>query len=115
MIKSKIEARERALELAVEWRKAMPNSVAETTESMAENFAKFLIGDAELPEVYSEYNYVKELVDTLAENSRREAERQTKEFEAIMGKTFGDVPSMGIVGTCKAPAPTEDHNDEGVN
>ena len=50
MIKSKIDARERALELAVEWRKAMPNSVAETTESMAENFAKFLIGDAKLTE-----------------------------------------------------------------
>ena len=50
MIKSKIDAREKALELAVEWRKAMPHSIAETTDSMAEKFANFLIGDAELPE-----------------------------------------------------------------
>lgn len=50
MIKTKIDAREKALELAVEWRKAMPNSLGETTESMAEKFVKFLIGDAELPE-----------------------------------------------------------------
>lgn len=50
MIKSKIDAREKALELAVEWRKTMPNCIAETTDSMAEKFANFLIGDAELPE-----------------------------------------------------------------
>lgn len=50
MIKSKIDAREKALELAVEWRKALPNSLSETTESMAEKFLKILIGDAELPE-----------------------------------------------------------------
>ena len=50
MIKSNIDAREKALELAVEWRKAMPDSLAETTESMAVKFVKFLIGDAELPE-----------------------------------------------------------------
>ena len=63
MIKSKIDARERALELAVEWRKAMPNSIAETTESMAENFAKFLIGDAELPEFVDESIHIRELLD----------------------------------------------------
>lgn len=63
MIKSKIDARERALEMAVEWRKAMPNSLAETTESMAENFAKFLIGDAELPEVTDDNAHIKELLE----------------------------------------------------
>lgn len=114
MIKSKIEARERALELAIEFSKGTPKQPSIVVE-YAKAFEKYLVGDAEFPEVYSEYNYVKELVDTLAENSRREAERQTKEFEAIMGKTFGDVPSMGIIGTCKAPAPTEEQNDEGVN
>lgn len=114
MIRSKIEARERALELAIEFSKGTPKQSSTVVED-AKAFEKYLVGDAEFPEVYSEYNYVKELVDTLAENSRREAERQTKEFEAIMGKTFGDVPSMGIVGTCKAPAQTEEQTDEGVN
>lgn len=114
MIKSKIEARERALELAIEFSKGTPKQSSVVVES-AKIFEKYIVGDAEFPEVYSEYNYVKELVDTLAENSRREAERQTKEFEAIMGKAFGDVPSMGIIGTCKTPAQNEDQSDEGVN
>ena len=74
MIKSKIDARERALELAVEWRKAMPNSVAETTESMAENFAKFLIGDAELPEVFDDNGHLKELFEV----AQREMEKINK-------------------------------------
>jgi hypothetical protein len=65
MIKSKIDARERALELAVEWRKAMPNSLAETTESMAEKFAKFLIGDAELPETQSDTELVKAFLEVM--------------------------------------------------
>lgn len=114
MIKSKIEARDRALELAVELLKGRTGDPDEFVK-MATKFEAFLVGEADFPEVYSEYNYVKELVDTLAENSRREAERKTKEFEAIMGKAFGDVPSMGIYGTCKAPAQTEEQNDEGVN
>lgn len=50
MIKSKIEARERALELAIEWRKALPDGSG-TTMGMAKEFAEFLLGDAELPEV----------------------------------------------------------------
>lgn len=63
MIKSKIDARERALELAIEWRKAMPNSMAETTESMADRFAIFLIGSADLPEVDSLKESVTEMVE----------------------------------------------------
>ena len=65
IIKSKLDARERALALAIEWRKAMPYSVAETTESMAENFAKFLIGDAELPETQSDTELVKAFLEVM--------------------------------------------------
>lgn len=49
MVKSKIEARERALELAISWGKERyprPSGIIEC----AEEFAKFLIGEAELPE-----------------------------------------------------------------
>ena len=51
------------MELAIEWRKAMPNSLAETTESMAEKFTKFLIGDAELPEFVSGVDDILEAVE----------------------------------------------------
>lgn len=65
MIKSKIDARERALDLAIEWRKAMPNSIAETTESIAEKFATFLIGDVELPETQSDTELVKAFLEVM--------------------------------------------------
>lgn len=49
MIKSKIEARERALELAISWGKdiyARPSGIIDC----AEKFAEYIIGEAELPE-----------------------------------------------------------------
>lgn len=49
MIKSKIDARERALELAVEFCKGQTGS-DELVVRCAEGFKSFLIGDAELPE-----------------------------------------------------------------
>lgn len=63
MIKSKLDARERALELAVEWRKALPDSIASSTMSMAKEFVTFLIGDAELPEFVDESIHIRELLD----------------------------------------------------
>ena len=49
MIKSKIEARERALELATSFCKGVTMS-DEIVTRCAKNFTLFLIGDAELPE-----------------------------------------------------------------
>lgn len=49
MIKSKIEARERALELAISWGKdiySRPDGIIDC----AEKFAEYIIGEAELPE-----------------------------------------------------------------
>jgi hypothetical protein len=107
MIKSKIDARERALELAIEWRKAMPNSVAETTESMAENFAKFLIGDAELPEVFDDNGHLKELFEV----AQREMEKMNKRNDDLFGDIIKTLPEdvirdKGLVGLvpCKSEA-----------
>ena len=52
MIKSKIDARERALELAVEFCKGQTGS-DELVVRCAEGFKSFLIGDVELPEFVS--------------------------------------------------------------
>ena len=84
MIKSKIDARERALELAVEWRKAMPNSLAETTVSMAENFAKFLIGDAELPEVFDDNGHLKELFEVAQREMEKINKRDTPDYAEML-------------------------------
>jgi hypothetical protein len=62
MIKSKIDARERALELAVELCKGQTSS-DELVVRRAEGFKSFLIGDAELPEFVSGVDDILEAVE----------------------------------------------------
>lgn len=64
MIKSKIDARERALELAVEFCKGQTGS-DELVVRCAESFKSFLIGDAELPEVQSDTELVKAFLEVM--------------------------------------------------
>ena len=104
MIKSKIDARERALELAVEWRKAMPNSVAETTESMAENFAKFLIGDAELPEVNDDNAHLKELFAIAQREMEKINKRDTPDYAELMKAVQTGNAGISAEMPCKSEA-----------
>lgn len=62
MIKSKIDARERALEMAVEFCKGQTGS-DELVVRCAEGFKSFLIGNAELPEVTDDNAHIKELLE----------------------------------------------------
>lgn len=64
MIKSKIDARERALELAVEFCKGQTGS-DELVVRCAEGFKSFLIGDAELPEIQSDTALVKAFLEVM--------------------------------------------------
>ena len=104
MIKSKIDARERALELAVEWRKAMPNSVAETTESMAENFAKFLIGDAELPEVVDDNGHLKELFEVAQREIEKINKRDTPDYAEMLKAIQTGNAGISAEMPCKSEA-----------
>lgn len=73
MIKSKIDARERALELAIKFvNGTFENS--ERTLGCAKSFADFLIGDAELPEVQSDTELVKAFLEVM--NSEFEKKRK---------------------------------------
>ena len=62
MIKSKIDARERALDMAVEFCKGQTGS-DELVVRCAEGFKSFLIGDAVLPEVTDDNAHIKELLE----------------------------------------------------
>lgn len=64
MIKSKIDARERALELAVEFCKGQTGS-DELVVRCAESFKSFLIGNAELPETQSDTELVKAFLEVM--------------------------------------------------
>ena len=59
MIKSKIDARERALELVA----SLGLHDRELIMDMAKEFTDFLIGDAELPEVTDDNAHIKELLE----------------------------------------------------
>ena len=59
MIKSKIDARERALEFVV----SLHLHDRELIRDMAKEFTDFLIGDAELPEVNDDNAHIKELLE----------------------------------------------------
>lgn len=103
MIKSKLDARERALELAIEWRKAMPNSLAETTESMAEKFTKFLIGDAELPEVVDDNDNFKTLIDIINQEMVAFRQQGNDNLESLI-KTLEERENGAMALTCKSDA-----------
>lgn len=103
MIKSKLDARERALELAIEWRKAMPNSLAETTESMAEKFTKFLIGDAELPEVFDDNDNFKTLIDIINQEMVAFRKQGNDNLDSLI-KTLEEREKGAMALTCKSDA-----------
>jgi hypothetical protein len=77
MIKSKIDARERALEMATSFCKGVTMS-DEIVTRCAKNFTLFLIGDAELPEVVDDNAHIKELLEIANksfDNSRKMQQR----------------------------------------
>ena len=63
MIKSKIDARERALELAVKCFDAQSRFGASNVIGFAKAFEQYLIGDSELPEVIDESAHIRDLLD----------------------------------------------------
>ena len=61
MIKSKIEARERALELSVACSNVLKCSGYVDVVELAAVFEKYLVGNTELPEVVDDNAHIKEL------------------------------------------------------
>lgn len=97
MIKSKIDARERALELAVEFCKGQTGS-DELVVRCAEGFKSFLIGDAKLPEVFDDNGHLKELFEV----AKREMEKINKRNEDNYDLTKAMHPECAV--TCKSEA-----------
>ena len=83
MIKSKIDARERALEMAVEFCKCQIGS-DELVVKCAENFKSFLIGDAELPEVQSDTELVKAFLEVANNEIEKSRERNNRDLEELI-------------------------------
>lgn len=103
MIKSKIDARERALELAVELCKGQTGS-DELVVRCAEGFKSFLIGDAELPEVFDDNGHLKELFEVAQREMEKINKRDTPDYAELMKAI--QTGNAGIVGEipCKSEA-----------
>lgn len=63
MIKSKIDARERALEFAVKTFESSNSFSSNTFMDWVKMFEQYLIGDAALPEVTDDNAHIKELLE----------------------------------------------------
>ena len=79
MIKSKIDARERALELAIKFVNGTFTNAEKTLES-AKPFADFLIGSADLPEFVDESIHIRELLDFTKKEMEKINKRDTPDY-----------------------------------
>jgi hypothetical protein len=106
MIKSKIDARERALELAVNASKSA-HTHASTIVLNAKEFESYLIGDAELPEVFDDNAHLKEFI----EMAKKGIDDVNKRNDDLFGDIIKSLPEdvirdKGLVGLipCKSEA-----------
>lgn len=94
MIKSKIDARERALEmvvpLAIELIKG-GNTV--NMVSMAEEMVEYLIGDAELPEVTDDNAHIKELLEIANKSFDNSRKCNNDKIDCMFKGGNADIPS----------------------
>ena len=80
MIKSKIDARERALEFV----KPSDFTTVEEQIECAKSFADFLIGDAELPEVQSDTELVKAFLEVANNEIEKSRDRNNRDLEELI-------------------------------
>lgn len=80
MIKSKIDARERALEFVA----SLGLHDRELIMDMAKEFTDFLIGDAELPEFQSDGDLVKAFLDVANSEIEKSRERNNRDLEELI-------------------------------
>ena len=86
MIKSKIDARERALEMATSFCKGVTMS-DEIVTRCAKNFTSFLIGDTELPEVFDDNGHFKELLEVAQREMEKINKRDTPDYAEMPCKS----------------------------
>lgn len=113
MIKSKIEARERALELAVETFKGSNRFSHNDVLEVSKYYTDFLIGDAELPETQSDTELVKAFLEVANNELEKSRDRNNRELNELIKTLQGG--NARFVGEVEAHEQIEDTKDESVN
>ena len=99
MIKSKIEARERALELAASLFATAKQATREEFFSMTKEIEGYLIGDANLPEMVDDNAHIKELLEI--------ANKSFDNSRKFSNEGFGGNAGMAM-GFSRVPAKSDD-------
>ena len=103
MIKSKIDARERALEFVA----SLGLHDRELIMDMAKEFTDFLLGDAELPEVFDDNTPLKEFIE-IAKKGMEDINKRNDDLFGDILKTLPEdvIRDKGLVGLipCKSEA-----------
>lgn len=84
MIKSKLDARERALELAVKCFDAQSRFGALNVVGFAKKFEEYLICDAELPEVQSDTELVQAFLEVMNNEIEKKYKPNTPDYEEML-------------------------------
>lgn len=94
MIKSKIDARERALELAVKTFESSNSISSKIFMDWVWMFENYLVGDSELPEVTDDNAHIKELLEIANESFDNSRKFRNEENNGVFkgGNTGIDVP-----------------------
>jgi hypothetical protein len=97
MIKSKIDARERALEMVA----SLGLHDRESIMDMAQEFTDFLIGDAVLPEVFDDNDNIKTLIGMIETEMAAFRKQGNDNLDALTN--FLEKRGMALSGTpCKS-------------
>ena len=105
MIKSKIDARERALELAESMFAKMEAFTKEDFFSMTKEIEEYLIGDAELPDFQSDGDMIKAFLDIANNELEKSRERNNRDLDELIKQLQGGNAgmAMGISGVPVQP------------
>ena len=100
MIKSKIDARERALEMVA----SLGLHDRELIMDMAKEFTDFLIGDAELPEVFDDNGHLKELFEVAQREMEKINKRDTPDYAELLKAIQTGNAGISAEMPCKSEA-----------
>lgn len=107
MIKSKIDARERALEMAIAHYNGIEGNRILDVVDTAKKFESYLIGNAELPEVFDDNEHLKEFIE-MAKKGMEDINKRNDDLFGDIIKTLPEdvIRDKGLVGLipCKSEA-----------
>lgn len=104
MIRSKIEARERALELAVKTFETSKSFSSKNFMEWVTLFEEYLIGDTELPEVFDDNGHLKELFEVAQREMEKINKRDTPDYAEMLRAIQTGNAGISAEMPCKSEA-----------